>query len=248
MIYDGSNSIVKIVNAERLSWQPGSFDVKPRNVSALAFRIQGAAGMYCAGNHYNIDAGDILYMPQGLGYQVEYTATEMIAFHFVTEQNDLHPEVYTLLNRSRVHQLFLKAADLWKNKNPGYVNFCTAILYEILGEICAENLQSQMPEHFKRAVDYIHQHFREDFKITDLCKSTGICPTAFRQLFRIHYGVTPTQYVRNLRLEYARNLIAGGASVEQAAQQCGIPDSKYFARLIKETYGCTPRQLHIYGK
>ena len=204
--------------------------------------------MRCEGRHYDIDAGDILYMPQQLGYQVEYTATEMMAFHFVTEKNDMQPEVYSLQNRSRVHRLFLTAVDLWKNKSPGYVNFCTAILYEVLGEICADNMRAQMPEHFKRAVDYIHQHFRESISIEMLCKTTGICPTAFRQLFQVHYAVTPTQYIRNLRLEYARNLIAGGASVEQAALKCGIPDSKYFARLIKETYGCTPRQLHIYGK
>ena len=248
MIYDGTNLITQLINAEQLCWQPGSFDVKPRSVCALAFRVKGTADMHCAGKHYFVDAGDILYMPQGLGYQVDYSQTEMFAFHFVTEQSDPRPEVYTLQNRSRVHQLFLKAADLWKNKNPGYVNFCTAILYEVLGEICAENVQMQMPAHFKRAVDYIHQHFRENLSGVELCKDIGISPTAFRQLFQFHYGMTPTEYIRNLRLEYARNLIAGGASVEQAAQQCGIPDSKYFARLIKETYGCTPRQLHIYGK
>lgn len=248
MIYDGNNPITRIVNAEQLCWQPGSFDVKPRKVCALAFRIRGSADMHCAGNHYDIDAGEILYMPQGLGYQVDYTETEMIAFHFITEKNDGQPEVYTLQNRSRVHQLFLTAAELWKNKNPGYVNFCTSVLYEVLGEICAENMHVLMPEHFKRAVDYIHQHFRESFSIVGLCKTAGISPTAFRQLFQTHYGETPTEYIRNLRLEYARNLVAGGASVEQAAQKCGIPDPKYFARLVKQKYGCTPRQLHIYGK
>ena len=99
MIYDGTNLITQLINAEQLCWQPGSFDVKPRKVCALAFRICGSADMRCAGSHYDIDAGDILYMPQGLGYQVDYTATEMIAFHFVTEKNDGQPEVYTLQNR-----------------------------------------------------------------------------------------------------------------------------------------------------
>lgn len=248
MIYDGNNRIISLINAEQLYWQPGSFDVKPRSVCALAFRIRGSADMICAGRHYVIDAGDILYMPQGLGYQVDYTQTEMFAFHFITEKNDPVPEVYSLQNRSRVHQLFMTAADLWRKKKLGYVNYCTAILYEILGEICAENMQSMMPAHFKRAVDYIHQHFREGFTVEGLCKMTAISPTAFRQLFQTHYSMTPTEYIRNLRLEYARNLIAGGASVEQSALSCGISDPKYFARLIKQKYGCTPRQLRLYGK
>ena len=248
MLYDGNNNMLHLVNAEHLAWQPGNFDVKPRNVSALAFRIQGSADMRCAGKRYHIAAGDILYLPQGLGYQVAYTETEMLVIHFVTAADDREPEVYTLQNRSRVHQLFLKAAELWRAKTPGYVNYCTAIFYEIMGEICAECMQMQMPEHFKNAVDYIHQNFRGQLGVGTICRKTAISATAFRQYFRIYYGITPTEYIRNLRLEYARNLLSGGMSVEQAAEACGIGDSKYFARLVKEKYGCSPRNLKLHGK
>lgn len=248
MFYDGNNPITKIINAERLAWQPGSFDVKPRNVSTLAFRVQGTADMRCAGKHYFIDAGDVLYMPQGLGYQVEYSQTEMFAFHFVTEKNDPEPEVYRLQDRREIHQLLMKAADLWSGKEPGYVNYCTGLLYQVLGELCAQNVQAQMPPHFRKALSYIHQHFRESIIIMEFCRQVRISPTAFRQYFNRYFGVPPTAYIRQLRLEYARGLIAGGHTVEQAAQQCGIQDPKYFARLIRQQYRCSPRQLRIYGK
>lgn len=248
MIYEGENRIITIINAERLRWLPGNFDVKPRTVCALAFRVKGTADMYCAGKRYFIDAGDILYMPQGVGYQVDYGETEMYAFHFITERNDPEPEVYSLQNRSHIHQLFTKAATLWAEKSPGYESFCTAILYEIFGILCQENVEAKLPAHFQRAVSYIHQHFKEPLIITELCKATNISPTAFRQYFRSYLGVTPTDYIRDLRLEYARNLIAGGMGIEQAAQACGIYDPKYFARLVKQKYGCTPRQLKLHGK
>lgn len=248
MLYDGNNRIKYLINAEQLCWKTGTFDVKPRQVCALAFRLKGTANMLCAGKRYYLDAGDILYMPQGLGYQVEYGETQMFAFHFVTERDDPAPEVYTMKNRTHLHQLFVKAASLWAAKEPGYVSFCTAILYEVLGMICAENVESEMPAHFQKALAYIHQKFREPITITQLCETVRISPTGFRQLFHTHYGVSPTEYIRKLRLEYARNLIAGGASVEQAASECGIPDPKYFARLVKKVYDCTPRQLKIYGK
>ena len=224
MIYDGSNRIVKLINAEHLRWKPGSFDVKPRKVCALAFRVKGTADMVCAGNHLFIDAGDVLYMPQGLGYQVDYTETEMIAFHFVTEHDDPQPEVYRLHDRSAVHQLMLHAADLWTNKEPGYVNYCTALLHQVLGQLCAQQLHTQMPPRFQNAINYIHQNFRE------------------------YYNTSPMEYIRKLRLEYARNLITGGLPVEQAAVACGIGDPKYFARLVRQCYGCTPRQLKLHGK
>lgn len=248
MLYDGANRIIELVNAEKLCWLPGHFDVKPRKVSALAFRVQGTADMICAGKHFFIDAGDVLYMPQGLGYQVDYTQTQMLAFHFVTESNDLEPEIYRLQNRSLVHQLMLQAADIWARKEPGYQNYCMGLLYQVLGQLCSQTMQEQMPPHFQHAVSYIHQHFTQPMEIAQICKATNISPTAFRQHFGYYYGVTPTEYIRNLRLEYARNLIAGGMPVEQASQACGIADPKYFARLVKQAYGCTPRQLKLHGK
>ena len=248
MLYDGDNRIIELINAEKLCWQPGSFDVKPRKVCALAFRVKGAADMICAGKRYFIDAGDVLYMPQGLGYQVDYSETQMIAFHFVTEHDDPAPEVYRLQNRSAVHQLMLQAADVWAKKEPGYQNYCMGFLYQVLGELCGQGIQTQMPAHFQKAVTMIHQHFREPMEIDYLCQSARISPTAFRQYFRQYYGKTPTEYIRMLRLEYARNLIAGGMPVSQAAAECGIPDPKYFARLVKQFYGCTPRRLKLHGK
>ena len=248
MIYEGINPVSHIVNAEHLCWQPGSFDVKPRKVSALAFRVKGSADMLCAGKRYFIDAGDVLYLPQGLGYQVDYGETEIYVFHFVTQRDDPEPEVFSVQNRSAIHQLMLRAADIWSKKEPGYVNYCTGLLYQVFGELCAQNVQIKMPPHFQRAVSYIHQHFRESLSIAQLCRQVSISPTAFRQYFGQYYQKTPTEYIRGLRLEYARNLIAGGMSIEQAAQECGIADPKYFARLVKQTYGCTPRQLKLYGK
>lgn len=248
MLYDNENRILQLINAERLCWKAGSFDVKPRKVCALAFRVEGSADMYCAGKHFFIDAGDVLYMPQGLGYQVDYTDTKMLAFHFVTQKDDPEPEVYSLRNRSQIHQLFLQAAELWAKKEPGYMNFCTALLHRVLGVLCAENMENEMPAHFRKAVSYIHGHFCETLSIGLICEEAHMSATAFRQYFQRYYGVTPTEYIRDLRLEHARNLIAGGMGIEQAAQESGIPDPKYFARLVRKKYDCTPRQLKIYGK
>ena len=52
----------------------------------------------------------------------------------------------------------------------------------------------------------------------------------------------------DLRLEYARSLITNGVSVETAAYECGYNDAKYFARVVKKQFGCTPRELRNYGK
>ena len=81
-----------------------------------------------------------------------------------------------------------------------------------------------------------------------MCRYGGISETVFRSLFKKHYGKTPIAYISDMRVEYARSLIANGETVESAAQRSGFSDPKYFARTVKRMYGCTPRSFKSWGK
>ena len=81
-----------------------------------------------------------------------------------------------------------------------------------------------------------------------ICRQGGISATMLRQLFKKYYQKTPLEYILSLRLEYARSLISNGVSIENAAYDSGFNDSKYFARVVKKHFGCTPRELKYYGK
>ncbi|MBR7135445.1 MAG: helix-turn-helix domain-containing protein, partial [Bacteroidaceae bacterium] len=85
--------------------------------------------------------------------------------------------------------------------------------------------------YFLDAVARINGSYTQsDLSISDICKAAGIGQTTFRQLFRQVYRKTPMDYVLDLRLDRARNLIAGGALVETAALESGFNDPKYFSR------------------
>jgi two-component system response regulator YesN len=103
---------------------------------------------------------------------------------------------------------------------------------------------NKLPEYFLRAVSCIQDHFTDhQLSIPGICKEAYL-----RTLFHQNYGKTPTEYITELRLEHARNLISCGASVEAAAGESGFSGPKYFARVVKKHFGCTPRNLRSYGK
>jgi len=56
------------------------------------------------------------------------------------------------------------------------------------------------------------------------------------------------QYITELRLENARNLISCGMPIEAAACESGFGDSKYFARVVKKHFLCMPRELKTFGR
>ena len=136
-----------------------------------------------------------------------------------------------------------------KNKEPGFAVYAMAQLYMILGVIHEKSAETNQPRHFLDAISFINANYKNsDLSIDMICAGSGINATVFRQLFNQYYQKTPIQYITELRLEYARNLISTGTPIENAAYESGFNDSKYFARVVKKHFGCTPRELKNYGK
>lgn len=249
MLCNGDNPILRIVGVEHMQWEGGVFEVESREYSALAFRISGNATIGCGGKEYFVNTNDILYLPQNTGYTANYTNTEMIVVHFVTMQDDSEIELYTFQNGEQIYKLFLRALTLWENKELGFAVYAMAQFYTILGTILEKETKTNLPEHFLKAISFINCNYKNNnISVDMICTEVGIGATAFRQLFKKHYQKTPTEYITDLRLEYARNLISGGMPIENAAFESGFNDPKYFARVVKKRFGCTPRDLKVYGK
>lgn len=249
MLCNGENPVLRVVGIEQIRWSGGTFDVAPREYSVLSFRISGSTVIRSGGRTYHIETNDILYLPQNMGYTAEYAATEMISIHFVTKQDDLQIELYSFQNGDQLFKLFLNAHALWEKKEPGYEVYVMAQLYTILGTLLENETKTVLPQLFLKAVSLINSRYKSNSLCVDMiCAEAGISATVFRQLFRKHYQKTPMEYITDLRLEYARNLISGGVPIETAAYESGFNDPKYFARVVKSRFGCTPRALKAYGK
>ena len=243
------NAALRIIDIARITWNEGEFQVSPRPFSGLAFRIKGSAVIESGEKTYEIHKNDLLYLPQGTGYKAKYTDTDLIAIHFVTARQEDEISVHTLRDPEEFRLLFEKAKEIWEKKEPGYATFAMAQLYQILGTLEEQETRTNLPKHFLKALSFINENFTDpDISAAVICSRAGISATVFRQLFKKHQGQTPTEYITKLRLEYARKLISGGASVERAACESGFSDPKYFSRVVKKHFGCTPKGLKYYGK
>jgi transcriptional regulator GlxA family with amidase domain len=65
----------------------------------------------------------------------------------------------------------------------------------------------------------------------------------FRRTFAQHTGLSPHQYLLELRLARARSLLSGSAAtVKEIATSAGFEDGHYFCRLFRRKVGLTPTQ------
>lgn len=249
MLCNCKNPILQLVGVEQVGWKAGFFEIAPRDYGALTFRIKGTAKIKVDNKTYLVGENEVLYLPQGVAYTADYDDNEILAIHFKTRDADRAAEVYSLANSEEVCRAFLRAYGFWKDKQPGYEANVMAQLYAILGKLCNNAITDKMPEHFTNAIAYINANYKNSALSAELiCKNALISATTLRALFQKYYQKTPTEYITQLRLEYARSLICCGAPIEQAAEQSGFNDPKYFARVVKKHLLCTPRELRSYGK
>lgn len=104
-----------------------------------------------------------------------------------------------------------------------------------------EKVQSR---HVKLAIEYIEQHYREEFTEMGVAKILDVQPVYLAQRFKEATGKTFTEYVMEFRLERAMDaLMNKGMSIEDAATAGGFPSKRTFIAKCKRMYNITPFQL-----
>ena len=94
-----------------------------------------------------------------------------------------------------------------------------------------------------QARKWMQEHFQENIQLDDAARSVGISPYYFSKLFKEQAGVNFIDYLTDLRMEKARDLLAHqNLSIKEVCVRCGYADQNYFSRIFKKTVGMTPTE------
>lgn len=144
-------------------------------------------------------------------------------------------------------KLFTEVRRSWISKDPLFEVKCNMLVTEILYKLVSSDLPYKNTPHIKkleRARMVIQENFRNDLSVEELARSVGMSNSYFRRLFLEVYGYSPMQYIVNLRIENAQDLLLSQeVNVTEAAQLSGFNDIYYFSRLFKKKTGITPSAL-----
>ncbi|MFF2552040.1 helix-turn-helix domain-containing protein [Nocardia sp. NPDC058058] len=99
----------------------------------------------------------------------------------------------------------------------------------------------------QRAVDYLRANPLSPTTVTELATHAGTSPRALQYAFRTEYQMNPMDYLRQLRLEHARqDLLAAepsdGYTVAIVAARWGFGNPGRFAQHYKRVFGHPPSQ------
>ncbi|MGM9845963.1 MAG: ATP-binding protein [Muribaculaceae bacterium] len=82
-----------------------------------------------------------------------------------------------------------------------------------------------------------------DFSVAVLADSVGLQTKALYRLIKKYLGVTPVDYIRNMRLKRAATLLSDNKfTIAEVMYLVGFSSASYFSKCFSARYGDTPRQ------
>ena len=107
--------------------------------------------------------------------------------------------------------------------------------------LCARVLQSPdfhlMPHCILFAALYIQQNTGSRLKEQQVAQLVGMSRSYFSQNFSAMAGATLSRFLRGVRMDHAKKLLASGCSVADTASAVGYDDVKYFQQSFRSVTG-----------
>ena len=94
-----------------------------------------------------------------------------------------------------------------------------------------------------RARDFLDAHFERGVASAELEIACGLDRFRLARQFRQRYGTSPYRYLTMRRLQAARRMIVGGATLAEVAATTGFADQSHLTRQFKAGFGLTPGRL-----
>lgn len=90
-------------------------------------------------------------------------------------------------------------------------------------------------------VAYIENNFSSHITLETLARISNYSDRQLMRLFKAAFSVTPNEYIADLRIKKAKQLLElDNLSIGEISWSCGFDDQNYFSRFFKKHTGMTP--------
>ena len=222
------------------------------------YLTEGSFSITIEGTEYTAQPGDWFFIPAGTMHSYSnIPGVEMkkywMHFDIYPSANLLAPlQVAYKVNAAdcpQVQALFQEFARLRRCKDLCDRLRLKAVILNLLAEyirLADKNtpvVWEERDEDMRSVLAYIQVNFRRSLTTEELAEVCHMHPTHFIRAFKLRMAQTPHQYIADVRMEYARQLLdRSDRSVIQIAEDSGFYDLAHFSRTFKQYYSMTPTQ------
>lgn len=119
----------------------------------------------------------------------------------------------------------------------------SCLLEEILLTIAIERVRNSGYRTFKNSIKYIHANYTEKIKVPYLAQLEGLSNSRYITLFSKEMGKTPSEYILDLRLNRACDLLlTTDMEISAVGVSSGYSDQYFFSKIFKKHIGISPQE------
>jgi AraC-like DNA-binding protein/quercetin dioxygenase-like cupin family protein len=172
---------------------------------------------------------------------------------FLVSENLVKPRL-NLVGRIQieVEDILNEALREYNRKKPGYILLIRSLLLKLLvlvGRMFTMNLENvesrpiydRHHDSIISAMRYIDTHYIEDLSIEEVANVFALSPSYFSSLFKNITSKTFTEYVNNIRISKAKELLKNtDKKVIDISYDVGFNNVYHFNRMFKQQIGISP--------
>lgn len=124
------------------------------------------------------------------------------------------------------------------------------ITHEFIRSILSLNIIKDISikkDEIQMAINYMNQHFGQKITIEFLSKLSNMSESNFNRTFKRETGVSPIEYLINIRLKKAKRLLRErNINITEISLKCGFYSLSHFSSCFTKQFGISPSDYQSY--
>ncbi|NLK68856.1 MAG: AraC family transcriptional regulator [Clostridiaceae bacterium] len=238
-----------------------SWEIKPRIAPFINFTyvVSGKGEYVIDGVRHSVKGGDLVCVQKGCSeyassdpeYLMDCYCVNIFVYDLKGNEVKLPFNIVSHIGiREDIITLFQEMTAIWLLRDTCYKLKSRATFMMILAKcyqaIFTNNISNDnvTNKRIRMILQHVLDHYYEPLSVKEMAKMTNLSPLYFGTLFKQETGLTFRQYLTNIRINQAENLLSSGMyNVSEAAAECGFSDVFYFSKVFKEHRGISPSEV-----
>lgn len=239
--------ITKIISATTMYTPQGTKVIRKKRPNwALVIKYEGETLYRANGKTFVSDINHVYLLPMGCSYQWECTRSgNYCIIEFQSDKTYHEPICFPVRHGDSILKHFKELEHKRNLRTPILELESIKDTYSIILKLEKASTEKYLPsskrQRLERAIDYVSENFKTNIKNDTLASLCGMSTVYFRKTFTEVMGVSPITYVKQLRIEKAKEMLKSDhGSLSDIALSLGYSSLYDFSRDFKKQVGVPP--------